>query len=56
VAAVDEVTARRPGLFVGGNGLRGLSINLCIEEAGPLAEQVLDSLLELEDGRRAEDG
>ena len=47
VAAVDAAVARRPGLFLGGNGLRGLSVNLCVEDAGPLAEQVLEGLLEL---------
>jgi oxygen-dependent protoporphyrinogen oxidase len=55
VAAVDEAIRKRPGLFVGGNGLRGLSVNLCIEEAGPQAEQVLASLLELADCRVAQD-
>jgi len=54
VAAVDAAVARRPGLFFGGNGLRGLSINLCIEDAAPLAEQVLDSLLDREGERRGD--
>jgi oxygen-dependent protoporphyrinogen oxidase len=56
VAAVDAAVARRPGLFLGGNGLRGLSVNLCIEDAGPLADQVLDSLVELEGQRGASRG
>ncbi len=34
----------RSGLLIAGNALHGISVNACIEEAGPLAERVLDVL------------
>lgn len=56
VAAVDEALVKRPGLFIGGSGMRGVSVNHCIEEAGPTAEQVLDHLLHPNAERRSERG
>ena len=44
VAAIEQALAARPGLEIGGNGMYGLSVNSCIEEAGPLAERILDLL------------
>ena len=44
VAAIDAGSARHPGLYVSGNGLRGLSVNQCVEEAATVAEEVLDDL------------
>ncbi len=41
---LDEIEAglaRHPGLFVAGNGYRGVSMNACIADAGPMAERVL---------------
>ncbi len=47
VAAIEQALAERSGLEIAGNALHGISVNACIEEAGPLAERVLDVL----DGR-----
>jgi len=44
VAEIEKALAKRPGLEIAGNGLHGLSVNDCIEGAGPLAERVLDVL------------
>jgi oxygen-dependent protoporphyrinogen oxidase len=41
LARIDERLARHPGLFVAGNGYRGVAINACLAEAGPLADRVL---------------
>ena len=49
VAAIEHALAERSGLVIAGNALHGISVNACIEEAGPLAERVLDVL----DGRAA---
>ena len=38
LARIEERLARHPGLFVAGNGYRGVAINACVAEAGPLAE------------------
>jgi oxygen-dependent protoporphyrinogen oxidase len=56
LAAIDAALAQRPGLFIGGNGLRGLSVNLCIEEAVSTAEQLLEHLLQVDAERSAEQG
>jgi protoporphyrinogen/coproporphyrinogen III oxidase len=40
VATIDERMRRHPGLFLAGNSYRGVSINACIAEAGPLAASV----------------
>jgi len=44
VAAIEHALVERSGLVVAGNALHGISVNACIEEAGPLAERVLDVL------------
>jgi oxygen-dependent protoporphyrinogen oxidase len=44
VAAIEQALAERSGLEIAGNALHGISVNACIEEAGPLAERVLDVL------------
>jgi len=49
VAGIEHALAERSGLVIAGNGLHGLSVNACIEEAGPLAERILGIL----DGRAA---
>lgn len=41
---IDGRLARHPGLFVAGNGYRGVAINACLAEAGPLADKVLASV------------
>jgi protoporphyrinogen/coproporphyrinogen III oxidase len=40
LAAIDERLAAHPGLFLAGNSFRGVSINACVADAGPLAERV----------------
>ena len=47
VATIEHALRERTGLVMAGNGLHGISVNACIEEAGPLAERILDVL----DGR-----
>jgi oxygen-dependent protoporphyrinogen oxidase len=41
LARIDARLARHPGLFVAGNGYRGVSINSCVAEAHALAERLL---------------
>jgi len=41
LARIEARLARQPGLFVTGNGYRGVAINACVAESGPLAERVL---------------
>jgi oxygen-dependent protoporphyrinogen oxidase len=41
---IDARLARHPGLHVAGNGYRGVAINSCAAEAGPLAERLLQDL------------
>ena len=41
LARIEGRLARHPGLFVAGNGYRGVAINACLAEAGPLADRVL---------------
>ena len=40
---IDTALLRHPGLHVAGNGYRGVAINSCVAEAGPLAERLLES-------------
>jgi oxygen-dependent protoporphyrinogen oxidase len=40
---ISERLARLPGLHLAGNGYRGVAINSCVAEAGPIAERVLAS-------------
>ncbi len=44
VQAVDAACARSPGLYVGGNGLKGVSFDACCAEGLRLAQEVLASL------------
>ena len=44
VAAVDAMCQAWPGLYVGGNGLRGVSLADCCAEASRLASEVLEEL------------
>ena len=44
LARLERIEARlrgHPGLFVAGNGYRGVAINACVSEAGPLAHRIL---------------
>jgi protoporphyrinogen oxidase len=44
LARLERVEARlqrHPGLFVAGNGYRGVAIGACVAEAGPLAQRIL---------------
>lgn len=43
VAAIEARLAAHPRLFVAGNSYRGISMNLCIEEAPRVAAAVLDA-------------
>lgn len=38
---IDAALARHPGLYVAGNGYRGVAINSCVAEAGPIAKSLL---------------
>ncbi|HSC28671.1 MAG TPA: protoporphyrinogen oxidase [Vicinamibacterales bacterium] len=38
---IEALLESRPGLFLAGNSYRGVSINSCIAEAGPIAERAL---------------
>jgi protoporphyrinogen/coproporphyrinogen III oxidase len=40
LATIEERIQRHPGLFLAGNSYRGVSINACIADAGPLANRV----------------
>ena len=44
LARLERIEARlrrHPGLFVTGNGYRGVAINTCVAEAGPVAKRIL---------------
>ena len=41
---IEERLARHPGLYLAGNGYRGVAINSCVAEAGPLAASVCAAL------------
>ena len=43
-ARIDAALLRIPGLFVHGNSYRGISVNLCIDEAPAVAERVVHHL------------
>ena len=38
---IDTALGRHPGLHVAGNGYRGVAINSCVAEAGPIAQRLL---------------
>jgi oxygen-dependent protoporphyrinogen oxidase len=38
---IEGRLARHRGLFVAGNGYRGVAINSCVTEAAPLADRVV---------------
>ncbi len=44
IRAVDEAESRIPGLFVGGNGFRGVAMIQCIADADRIADRVLAHL------------
>ncbi len=44
MARIDAALAGHPGLFVGGHAFRGVGVNACIADAGPLADRVIASL------------
>jgi oxygen-dependent protoporphyrinogen oxidase len=44
LARIDTALSSLPGLFVAGNSYRGIAINSCVSEAGPLADHVLARL------------
>ena len=47
---MDALLARlreHPGLFVHGNSYRGISVNLCIEQAPAVADRVAEHLAEI---------
>ncbi len=44
VAAADEIEARVPGVFLGGNAFRGVSMIQCIADADRVADRVLAHL------------
>jgi oxygen-dependent protoporphyrinogen oxidase len=41
VAWIENRLTRHPGLFLGGNGYRGIALNDCVEQAGLLAEKLM---------------
>lgn len=40
LAALDRALARTPGLFVSGSSYRGIAVNVCMKESGPVADRV----------------
>ena len=44
LARIDRALERWPGLYLAGNGYRGVAINSCVADAGPLAARVLERL------------
>lgn len=44
LARIERRLERHPGLYVAGNAYRGVAINACVAEAGPLAERILARL------------
>jgi len=44
LAAIEERLAAHPGLLLAGNSYRGVSINACVAEAGPLARRVREAV------------
>jgi oxygen-dependent protoporphyrinogen oxidase len=41
---IERHLDRLPGIYLAGNAYRGVAINSCIAEAGPLAERILEDL------------
>jgi protoporphyrinogen/coproporphyrinogen III oxidase len=41
LAEIERCLARHPGLWVAGNSFRGVAINACVADAGPLAARIL---------------
>jgi oxygen-dependent protoporphyrinogen oxidase len=41
LARIDARLAKHPGLAVAGNAFRGVAINTCVAEAGPIADRLL---------------
>lgn len=41
---IEGILAETPGLFVTGNSYRGIALNSCVQEAGPVAESVVGLL------------
>jgi oxygen-dependent protoporphyrinogen oxidase len=41
LARIEDRLSRLPGLHLAGNGYRGVAINSCVAEAGPIAERML---------------
>lgn len=39
---IDALLQPYPGLFLAGNSYRGVSINSCVAESGPIADRVLE--------------
>ncbi|HVD92989.1 MAG TPA: protoporphyrinogen oxidase [Vicinamibacterales bacterium] len=48
LARIDRVLQQYPGLFVGGNSYRGVSVNACVEDAPRVAAQVVEHLRNVE--------
>jgi oxygen-dependent protoporphyrinogen oxidase len=44
VARIEAAVARHPGLFVGGNSYQGVSLAECVEQAGLLAERMVQAV------------
>ncbi len=44
LARIDDRLGRHPGIFLAGNAYKGISMNSCIAEAGPLAGRLLEHL------------
>ena len=40
VAAIEQLTTRHPGLFLGGNAYHGVAMNDCTEQAEVLAKRI----------------
>jgi oxygen-dependent protoporphyrinogen oxidase len=44
LAGAEARLEARPGLYLAGSAYRGVAINACVAEAGPLAERILSWL------------
>ena len=45
LATIERRLASCPGLWIGGNSLRGIAVNACVEDGSRIAESVLDYLV-----------